>query len=312
MITNPAYERDLAKLYGWTIITSVVVGLAFLVICLSSLYSAIMGMFRLNGGLIFLYGAIVQLIIEVVGGNIKERRLKLMLRHGLIDRAWKTDTEQKYNKMVLKLASAFNAKPMNVRIVDDAGSFSYVERRLSNSISIPLRASIELDDKQMEFLIAGTLIGFPQNLFDRYSNILTFLSCALLVTILPYCSMSMMILIGAFFMVLTTLLLISGVRSLMCLVTNSKSKYARILSVTKDYESAKTALMTESELAHRRMQMRTTETLINNYRNLGVCEEKAAISTLGITKEINKLRQAAEELGLEVEKGRTDDNQSGL
>ena len=78
----------------------------------------------------------------------------------------------------------------------------------------------------------------------------------------------------------------------------NKAKYARILSVTKDYESAKTALIAQSKLSLQRMRPETIEILKSGHRRRGIPEEELDSAISGVDMELYKLQKAAEELGL--------------
>jgi hypothetical protein len=301
MTTFAAYGKDLVKLRIKLYITLAVIIviysiIAFRLILLGYSFSQLLA-------LVFI------IVMYFITENDMDLQMKLILKHGMVDRKWMIDIESR----VRKIASALGVKPLKIRIVDDYYTYSYAEVALFGSIFVPLRATRELDEKQLEFLIANAILGFPRNLlFHKYGGFFVIAPGAFIYPFLTICSSFVNVILSASALVLMLPSFLILSRSFASANKKSKSEYARILSVTKDYESAKTALMSEFELSSHRMQFRFTPFSISNHRNMNICEEETAISVLGIEKEIKKLRQAAKELGLELEKGRTDGNQSGL
>ncbi len=299
MITNPAYEKDLVKLRIKLYITLAVIIviysiIAFRLIVLRYSFTQLLG-------LVFIF------VAYFMAENDKDLQMRLILKHGMVDRKLKIDIESR----VREIASALGVKPLKIKIVDDYYSYSYTEPALFGSISVPLRATRELDEKQLEFLLANTIVGFPKNLLFGGNGMILMILVTANYQFLPYGS-PVSSLLNVLALVLYALFVFYAFRSFASANKKSKSEYARILSVTRDYESAKTALMSEFELSSHRMQFKFTPFSVANYRNMDVREESLKIWELGIDQEIYKLRQAAEELGLEVEKGRTDDKQSDL
>jgi len=88
------------------------------------------------------------------------------------------------------------------------------------------------------------------------------------------------------------------VRSSVAFSKQSESVYSRVLSVTKDYESAKTALIAQSKLSLQRMKPKTIEILKSGFSKRGIPEEELESAISGVDLEIYKLHKAAEELGL--------------
>jgi hypothetical protein len=247
----------------------------------------------------FSFLTIILLIMFLLQDKFNEDQIELMLKHGLIDRKWKVETEQKFKQTTARLASAMNVKPLRIEIVDDTGVFSYIEPRLSGSLAVSLRGAQELDDKQLEFLIANALIGYPRNLLtEKYGVVILMLPGALCFPLLPSVPKDLLPLFGGIVVSLIALLGIFTVRSSVTSSKQSASDYSRILSITKDYESAKTALIAQSRLSLQRMKPRTIEILKSGFSRKGIPEEELESAISGVDLEIYKLHKAAEELGL--------------
>jgi|GEM_PF-3317038 len=295
MTTNPVYETDLSKLkksyYSMKALA--------LVSCVA-IYVELLVTLGFKGSILSVsLLMILLLIILILQDQFKEGQMELMLKHGLVDRQWKVKTEQKFNQITARLASELNVKPLGVEIVDNAGVFSYIESKLSGSLAITLRGAQELDDNQLEFLIAYTMVGFPRNLLsDKYSGVILFLPGALCLPFLPSIPKDMLPLFGGIVISLIALFGIFVVRSSVGSSRQSESEYSRILSVTKDYESAKTALIAQSKLSLQRMKPKTIEILKSGHSKLGIPEEELESAISGVDLEVYKLHKAAEEIGL--------------
>ncbi len=295
MTSNPTYEADLAKLRRSNYTTMAIV----FVSCVAVYIVLLMALGFKASILAVSLLMILMLIIFLLREQLEEDQIELMLKHGLIDRKWKVETEQKFNELAARLALALNVKPLRIEIVDDAGVFIYVEPRLSSALAITLRGARELDDKQLEFLIASALIGFPMNLLnEKYAGLVLFLPCALFLPFLSSCPKELLPLFGGIMVSLIALIGIFVVRSSVTSSKQSESKYSRILSVTNDYESAKTALIAQSRLTLQRMKPRTIEILKSGFSRRGIPEEELDSAISGVDLEIYKLHKAAEELGL--------------
>ena len=295
MTSNPTYEADLAKLRRNNYTT-----MAFVFVSCVAIYIVLLMALGYKASILAVSLLMVlMLIIFLLREQLVEDQIELMLKHGLIDRKWKVETEQKFNALAARLASELNIKPLRIEIVNDAGVFSYVEPRLSSALAITLRGARELDDKQLEFLIANALIGFPRNLLnEKYAGVILFLPGALLLPFLSSCPKDLLPLFGGIVVSLMALLGIFVVRSSVTSSKQSASDYSRILSITKDYESAKTALIAQSRLSLQRMKPQTIEILKSGFSRRGIPEEELDCAISGVDLEIYKLHKAAEELGL--------------
>jgi len=287
MTDNPDYEKELAKLKIVNYSSRIILFIASAAtVALIIKYNLLFVMWPLciTFFLFTLYFD-SQLNMDEIG---------LMVKHGLIDREWKEVTERKLNEIVVKLAPELNVQQRHLTIFTGNQMVSVCEPRLPNSLVVSLKAIKEMNEEQLEFFIADTLLGFyGWSLFTtKYSVIIWGLPIFIVFPFVPLLPEDLLPLFGGS---VIALILLALVFPHIAALRKGVDRYRKILSVTKDYESARSALFIESEICTRRIDEIS--------RKMKIPRRSSRLSIGEPSRNLQKLRQAAEELGLEVEKG---------
>ena len=220
-------------------------------------------------------------------------KLRLRVKYGLEDETQITRTKQMLTEITDRVTKELGLKPFGIVIVANEGKRTYIETQFMRYLVAPLRIEKDLNEKQIEFLVARALYGHPWNWFSNVHFLFLALAMNILLSNIGNKLSQVYIMSTAIAIVIIAMVYIFTFNR-----KTDRQKYTKILAYTKDYQTAKSALIAADSLRTDSIEPEIAKMRADGRSETEITEYKKDYFLYSYKEDYAKLSLATEELGL--------------